>query len=213
MSLAQHLPGPLRSPSQIAERVAELFTPQVHSANAIDPEYWFAKLDNIGAPAICEMIARGALRADIAMDLKVPLTVLAEWCENNIGTGDMQRALAMHAEVCVMKARLLLSATSLSPTESAQAKLLADRLFLHAERLHRTVWAPTVRDVSTPAAVMVNVNIPGYGQGPAIGAETTSVVMVDHAPDAPVQIPQVIPSLLPTQGRRTSTPLPAHPAR
>lgn len=211
MSLAQSLPGQQRSTAQMAALVEELFTTTVISPNAIDPYYWFGKLDNIGAPALCEMIARGALRADIALSLEVPLTLLAEWCENNISSADMNRALRMHAEVCVMKGRILLATVNLSPADSAQARVLADRLFLHAERIDRLGWSPSAKETSTPPPVLVQVNLPGYGVPPPAPLASSFVVehdtrtyaapLVTALPTQPVLLP-----LLPTQGRRANTP-------
>ena len=210
MNLAKNLPGQPRSPEDMATLVAEIFDPLANTPNAIDPEYWFDKLDAVGAPAVCEMIARGSLIADVALYLKVPLTVFAEWCENNIGATEMNRALRMHAQVCVMKGRLLLSTLGLTPAERDQAKVLAERLFTHAERIDRMGWAPSVKETSTPAAVMVNVNIPGYGQGPVIDHTSSVVEISAETPQVSTSgvipaMPNVMPlgALLPTQGRRS----------
>jgi hypothetical protein len=138
---------------------------------AVDRSYWFDVLDKMGAASILEAIAGGRLPSEIAISNRVPLTFFHEWVSESIQSDALERAMVIHAEVCVIKAQLVLLADVGSPQEAAMKRDLSQQLKWQAERAHSEGWGPPGKSEPAPPALHLNINWGGMaGRPPVIEA-------------------------------------------
>lgn len=123
----------------------ELFRKVQHlpEATTLDRGDAYRRLDELGVFAFLELLAKGRLLTEIAIDLQVPVMYLEEWAKQNIDPAKYDEARRLGAEAFVVKSILPLTVTYDSPGQATIAKALSERMAWVAQRLDPDRWGDT----------------------------------------------------------------------
>jgi len=136
----------------------------------------FRRLDELGVDGFLEMVAKGRLPIEIAVQYQVPALYLKRWVDTYIEPAVLEQAFKEAAQAFVLKSVLPLTVTYDSPGHAAVARALSERMAWIASKLDPDRWG----DKANKGASRVPVQLVFKGVG---NIESLNIVANGEEPE------------------------------